>query len=56
MYVLVRTKDSKFVNKAGRKNSYTSNLQNARIFETDKHAEINCCSNEHIIAVANILN
>lgn len=42
-YVLIRSSDGKMVAKSGSENSYTTNIFNAQLFETEKQAINNSC-------------
>ena len=55
MYVIQRH-DGKFVTYAGQANSYTTKLQNARMFERREAAERETCrENERVVDVRDIL-
>ena len=54
MFVIVR-QDGKFVALAGAKQSYTRALNRARIFQTEAAARADCCGNERVRNVRDIV-
>ena len=44
-----------YVAKAGNKSSYTSMLENARIYKSKEEALKNCCGNEYPVAISDIM-
>lgn len=55
-YVIINNDNGKFVTPTGSKKSYTSALQNARIFSSYDDAKKNCCGNERVESISSILN
>lgn len=55
MYVIVRNEDGKFVAPPGQDKSYTSDLTKARIFRTKEGALAECCGNEHVKLVSELI-
>ena len=59
MYVIICYDNGKFsscyVAKAGNKSSYTSILQNARIYASRELALKDCCGNEHPVSISDIM-
>lgn len=47
-YVIRRSRDGKFVALPGSKRSYTSDIDQARAFDTEEEAKADCCSNEYV--------
>jgi hypothetical protein len=56
MYVLIRNEDGKYVTNPGQEYSYTSKLENARIFPTKDAANAEKCGNENVVPVSSLLN
>lgn len=55
MYVIKRNEDGKYVARPGSKRSYTRYLQCARVFTSRDAAEGECCGNEHVEDVSDIV-
>ena len=54
-YVLRRHEDGKYVAPAGQQSSYTTKLENARIFNSQEAAQAEACGNESPIPVDELL-
>ena len=55
-FVLVRTKDRKYVARWGSASSYTSRLEDAQVFKTKEDAETNRCpENERVVDVDSLV-
>jgi hypothetical protein len=48
-YALQRQRDGKYVAPLGSEHSYVKSIENARAFDTLDDAELEQCSNEHIV-------
>ena len=55
-YVIINNNSGKYVTPSGSEKSYTSALQNARLFSSYDEAKRNCCGNERVESLASILN
>jgi len=56
MYVIKRSdQGGGYVAIEGSKHSYTKTLNNAQIYSQSKNAERNCCNNEYVLSVHDIL-
>ncbi len=54
-YLIIRT-DGKWVARAGSQHSYTTKIENARVFDTRAAAEADrCVGNEHVVEVIDAL-
>ena len=51
MYVIRRHEDGAFVAPPGQRSSYTTKLQEARVFQTREAAQRECCGNESVVRV-----
>lgn len=51
---VIRRDDGKYVARPGSAHSYTSKLEEARLFATREAAERDCCGNERIIPLAEV--
>ena len=56
MYVIKRHEDGAYVAPLGSVSSYTRSLQHARVFTTREDAQLDCCGNESIVAIASELH
>jgi hypothetical protein len=52
---VIRRNDGAFVAEQGSKSSYTFNLLKARIFSTLEAAQRDCCGNENVVLLADLL-
>jgi len=56
MYVIKRNDQGRgYVSCPGSKHSYTKVLTNAQVFTNKEYAEHNCCGNEYVVSVDDIL-
>ena len=46
MFVIWNVDERKYVARLGKENSFTKYLQNARVFDTERAAQNECCGNE----------
>jgi hypothetical protein len=53
MYIIKRNEDGKYVAQSGSKSSYTTKLENARIYSTHDAAQADACGNETVIDLRN---
>jgi hypothetical protein len=47
-------KGSKYVSRPGLHEAYTRDIRCIRVFDTESHAKLNCCDNEHIVKLESI--
>lgn len=54
-YVVINSDTGKYVSRPGSARSYTTRLENARIFDTREQAERDKCGNEYIVPLSYVL-
>lgn len=54
MFIILNEK-GKYVSRPGSQKSYTTKLENARIFSTKEAAESNKCSNERVVSLYDLM-
>ena len=55
-YVIKREEGGKMVSRPNSKNSYTNNLQDARVYTSRESAQIDCCGNEYVVDIDSMLH
>lgn len=48
---IIRREDGKYVARPGSEHSYTSKLEDARVFRTREEADRDCCGNEQVVPI-----
>lgn len=55
MYVIQNTETGRYVTCPGSERSYTTKLQEARTFPTRESAKRDCCENERIVSIKDVV-